>query len=87
MEAKYSETNMPKDQLEQTNALKVLVKALDLAAKRGAFNIQESKIIADAIDVFTDKSEKTTTELDKTEPTTGAVNEPKIVKKSSKKKK
>mgnify|MGYP003628063469 CR=1 FL=1 len=39
--------------MEQNQALTVLVQAVNLAQKRGAFNLDEARAVADAVTIFT----------------------------------
>ena len=38
--------------MNQEQALKLLIEAVELANKRGAYSLQESRQIADAVDAF-----------------------------------
>lgn len=46
------------EQIKLKNALNVLINSVRLAAKRGAFSLDESKIIATAVEAFTGGDEK-----------------------------
>ena len=41
--------------MEQENALKILVQAVNVAQKRGAYNLQEAASIAVAVSTFVDQ--------------------------------
>ena len=41
--------------MNQEQALKLLIEAVEIANKRGAYSLQESRQIADAVDAFTQK--------------------------------
>jgi len=43
--------------MEQNKALSILVEAVNLAQTRGAFKLEEAKVIAEAIEVFKPKEE------------------------------
>lgn len=43
--------------MEQNQALQVLISAVNIAQSKGAFTLQEAKVISDAIEVFTKKPE------------------------------
>ncbi len=43
--------------MEQSKAIEILVQAVLLAQKRGAFELAEAKIVADAVEAFTKKAE------------------------------
>lgn len=43
--------------MDNQKALEVLVQAVQIAQQKGAFNLQEAKIIAEAVEVFIKKPE------------------------------
>ena len=43
--------------MNQEQALKLLIEAVEIANKRGAYSLQESRQIADAVDAFTPKEQ------------------------------
>lgn len=47
--------NKPSVQEDQNNALNVLVQAIRLAQKRGAFELEETEVILKAVKVFSVK--------------------------------
>jgi hypothetical protein len=46
--------------METKKALEILIQSVTIANKRGAFELAESKIIADAVEVFIKKDEQST---------------------------
>lgn len=49
--------------MTQEQALGVLIEAVQLAQTKGAFNLQEAKIIAEATELFTKKPEEKVEEV------------------------
>lgn len=47
--------------MDTKKALEILVQSVTIANKRGAFELPESKIIAEAVEVFTKKPDGTNT--------------------------
>lgn len=43
--------------MNQEQALNVLIQSVNIAQQKGAFNLQEAKIIAEAVEVFIKKPE------------------------------
>ena len=43
--------------MEQQKALQILLNAVQIAQNKGAFNLQEAKLIAEAVEVFIKKPE------------------------------
>jgi len=51
--------------MEQNTALQTLVQAVQVATKRGAFELAETPVIAEAVAVFTKKEEEPVKETKK----------------------
>lgn len=49
--------------MTQEQALGVLIQAVQLAQTKGAFNLQEAKMLAEAVDMFTKKPEEKVEEV------------------------
>lgn len=63
--------------MQQDKALELLVQAVLLAQKRGAFELGEAKILADAVEAFTKKTTQPANEVKTTTQTDGSVESPK----------
>ncbi len=50
--------------MNQQQALEVLINAVRIAQKRGAFELEEAPILAQAVEVFTPKQTETPKETD-----------------------
>lgn len=44
--------------MDTNKALQTLISAVSLATSKGAFNLQEAKVIAEAVEVFTKQPEE-----------------------------
>jgi hypothetical protein len=52
--------------MEQNKALEILVNAVQVAQKRGAFELAEAKLVAEAVEVFVKKPEALATPVEAT---------------------
>ena len=60
----YSILKHMKTELNQQTALQILINAANAACQKGAFNLQDAKVIAEAVEVFTRETPRETAKID-----------------------